>query len=212
MNNLKKSIERFYNSTDILETRMKELSSTILYGGYINIRNQYHIFVRTVEFYYHEEEGIAKDPIMYHRNNNAIEGEVPYYPMLSINSHGTGIDITFENPDEQIRASALIRAYEVWDVSRKRFLVWNAQDQQFKEYSGIGKKYNTQCLYLKSFLTGFPTEGNPDILWVGQERTIGEITPMKRQGVYVSSDRQKYKPIKNRRDEREWAFRREAEI
>jgi hypothetical protein len=59
-----KQIEKFYESSEKLEIRMKELAKYFLYGGYINVRNQYHIYIKTVEFYYHEEEGDILDPFM----------------------------------------------------------------------------------------------------------------------------------------------------
>ena len=67
------------------------------------------IFPYTVEFYYHEEEGIVKDPIVYHKNTP------DYFKSGTINAHQSGIDITFENEDQdaKYRASALIRAFRV---------------------------------------------------------------------------------------------------
>ena len=61
---------------------------------------------------------------MYHANDrkradnqdyfsNRGFNSIPYYPFGSLNPHTSGIDITFENPKEQYRASFLIREYEV---------------------------------------------------------------------------------------------------
>lgn len=118
MENLQKQIDAFYASNDGIKQRMRKLAETFLFGGYINVRDQYHIYLRTVEFYYHEEDG-DKDPIMYHRNNYLVDGEIPYFKPMSFNSHDTGVDITFENEKKHIRASVLIRAYEVWDCKNK---------------------------------------------------------------------------------------------
>ncbi len=83
------------------------------------------IFPTAIELYYHEEkEGGFKDPIMYHTNDRKkTDGtsyfatreidKVPYFPIGSMNPHTSGIDITFENPDEQYRASFLIREYGI---------------------------------------------------------------------------------------------------
>jgi len=42
---LEKQIEFFYKSDKKLEDRMKELAKVFLYGGYLNVRNQYHIYI-----------------------------------------------------------------------------------------------------------------------------------------------------------------------
>ena len=65
------------------------------------------VFPYTVEFYYHEEDGDVKDPIVYHKNTP------DYFVLGTINTHQSGIDITFENKDAKYRASALIRAFRV---------------------------------------------------------------------------------------------------
>lgn len=216
---LKEQIKKFYESNAVLETRMKDLAIYFLYGGYINVRNQYHIYIKTVEFYYHEEEGYIKDPIMYHRNNYFVEGDIPYFTLLSFNSHDTGVDITFENEKKKIRASALIRAYEVFDCKIGKRLVWNPIVEQFQEYAeGKTKhRFNTQCLYLKRILNGFASEGTPDITWVDDLSNLKDIsdkdiTPIRRQGVYKSLDDKRYKANRGEKDEKEWGFRREKEL
>ena len=217
---LKEQIKKFFASGEMLETRMKALAKYFLYGGYINVRNQYHIYIKTVEFYYHEENGEIKDPIMYHRNNYLVEGDIPYFTLLSFNSHDTGVDITFENREKKIRASVLIRAYEILklDNNTGKQLVWNAQVQQFQENKDGDKiRYNTQCLYLKRILNGFASEGTSDITWVDDLSNLTGITDkdikqMTRQGVYESENDERYKAIKGKKDNREWGFRREKEI
>ena len=227
---LKKQIAEFYKSETsdkdikerekILQVRMYELSKSFLYGGYINVRNQYHIYIKTIEYYYHEEEGDIKDPIMYHRNKYFVEGDIPYFTPLSFNSHDTGVDITFENEEKKIRASVLIRAYEVLDCKNGKRLVWNPTAEQFQEYKdGYKTKYNTQCLYLKRILNGFVSEGTPDITWVDNSFNPNDIkekdiTISTRQGVYKSYDDVRYKVDKNNRkkDDKEWSFRREKDI
>lgn len=197
---------------------MKELAKFFLYGGYINVRDQYHIYIKTIEFYYHEEEGVIKDPIMYHRNNYFIEGNIPYFAPLSFNSHDTGVDITFENEEKKIRASVLIRAYEVLDCNNGIRLVWNPTTEQFQKYKDGDKiKYNTQCLYLKRIFNGFASEGIPNIIWVDDLSNLknindNDITPIRRQGVYKSLDNKRYKANSGGKDEKEWGFRREKEI
>lgn len=201
-NALIKQIALFYQSGEKLEERMKELAEVFLYGGYINVRDRYHIYIRTVEFYYHEEEGSIKDKKMYHRNNYRIEGEIPYYRTLAFNSHDSGVDITFENEQKRVRAAVLIRAYEILDVNSTNRLIWNKAKQQFQVSNGQEKpNYNTQSLYLKNFLNGFSSKGQPDIYWVDvpfkEEVKQTDIIAVKRKGL---------------KDGREWGFRREREI
>ena len=201
-NALIKQIALFYQSGEKLEERMKELAEVFLYGGYIKVRDRYHIYIRTVEFYYHEEEGSIKDKKMYHRNNYRIEGEIPYYRTLAFNSHDSGVDITFENEQKRVRAAVLIRAYEILDVNSTNRLIWNKAKQQFQVSNGQEKpNYNTQSLYLKNFLNGFSSKGQPDIYWVDvpfkEEVKQTDIIAVKRKGL---------------KDGREWGFRREREI
>lgn len=74
-----------------------------------------------IELYYHEEgAGRFKDPIMYHtqdRKSQYLDSRgislLPYFPFGNMNPHTSGIDITFENPSAQYRASFLIREYEL---------------------------------------------------------------------------------------------------
>ena len=99
-------------------------------------------FIRptAIELYYHEEgEGRFKDPIMYHTNDRkswtkanyfkerGIVG-LPYYPIGSLNPHTSGIDITFENPKRQYRASFLIREYEVEYETGKKLPIKNSTE------------------------------------------------------------------------------------
>ncbi len=68
-----------------------------------------------MEFYCHEEakHGI-KDYIVYHRNTK--DSPKPTFGLGTLNHHVSGVDITFEKgdePDTAIRASMLIREFEV---------------------------------------------------------------------------------------------------
>ena len=114
------------------------LAEAFLYGGYISVsdheKERYRIFIRTVEFYCHhegDEKDLPKDPIVYHRNGHYVEGEVPYFPLMSFHAHASGYDITFENPELKLRSSALIRAYEVYDVLQKTFLHYDRKKKLF---------------------------------------------------------------------------------
>ena len=93
-----------------------------------------------IELYYHEEgPGRFKDPIMYHTyDRKKADHEdyfdkrgisvLPFFPIGSINPHTSGLDITFENPKEQYRASCLIREYIVEYESGKKLSVKNSTD------------------------------------------------------------------------------------
>ena len=107
------------------------------------------IYPTVIELYYHEEkEDGFKDPIMYHtkdrkyydyylnkqghltqhgkNSRNYFEkrgiSDLPYFPLGSLNPHASGIDITFENPDKQYRASFLIREYDFYSVEKEEVL------------------------------------------------------------------------------------------
>lgn len=120
---LKQALEDFKKKQKDLkpndeDARIKKLSELfepiakhLLCGGCFEVKSGdkliRRIFPYTVEFYYHEEEGIVKDPIVYHKN------KPDYFKPGTINAHQSGIDITFENEDAKYRASALIRAFRV---------------------------------------------------------------------------------------------------
>lgn len=153
-----------------LEDKFNELARVFLYGGYIKVRDDYRIYIRTVEFYFHsEKDGVGiKDPIVYHRNNRNIDGKIPYFPKMFLHAHPSGFDITFEKDDEY-RASALIRAYEVWDIHKKCHLIYDKSIQKFRIRKENESKLNTQSTYLYTLLNGFSIrEDHKDneIMWV----------------------------------------------
>lgn len=200
-----------------LTAEFKELALVFLYGGYINVRNGYHIYIRTVEFYFHSEIDSAssiKDPIVYHRNNRYINGVAPYFPLMSLHAHASGFDITFENEKEQYRASALIRAYEVWDVEQKQYLRYDKNTQKFRLHENGEPVWNDQSTYLYDFLNGFGTDG---IKWESSKhsQTI-DLKTAKRKGVYKSFDKENYMPKDENGnkviDDRQWSFTRQENI
>ena len=124
MNNLINGLKRFDKeineviSDSELNAVFGKLAPAFLYGGYIQVRNDYKVYIRTVEFYFHsEKESGVHDPIVYHRNKRDFDGnvlmEIPYFPFMTLHAHVSGFDITFESSKKEYRASALIRAYEV---------------------------------------------------------------------------------------------------
>ena len=108
-------------------------------AGYFKVQSR-KIYPTAIELYYHEEgTGRFKDPIMYHTNDRKLAEhvdyfvkrgitELPYFPLGSLNAHTSGIDVTFENSQEQYRASFLIREYEVDYGDGIKHLVRNSTD------------------------------------------------------------------------------------
>lgn len=127
MDKLIERLEGFQNSRrncEDLETSFEELAKYLLYGGYFHCSEWYDLYITSVEFYYHEENGNIKDPIMYHRNkkkwiknskkNQPETFSKPFFKTGTLNPHMSGVDITFEDYRElKYRASVLIRAFIV---------------------------------------------------------------------------------------------------
>lgn len=167
------------DGTNKLLEELKKLANSFLCGGYISVKDGngkevYRIFLHTIEYYLHPEEGCVipnenkiQDDIMYHRNGKGIEGDYPYLPIMSLHAHDSGYDIAFENEKEKYRASALIREYVVVDMKNKCFLVWDKktkeeEGQKFIPYKedreNNSSPVNNQSTYLKKLLTGFSLE------------------------------------------------------
>ena len=196
-----------------LQEKFRELAKTFLYGGYIQVNEDYKVYIRTVEFYFHsEKESGIHDPIVYHRNGRWLEN-VPYFPLMSLHAHESGFDITFEK-DGEYRASALIRSYEVKknmkDNKGSLYLEWDPQKEMFVEHSEY--KYNKQSTYLYYLLNGFSLRDVNNIKWIDSPTVMTkEITEKTRQNVFQSESEWKY--IKtNKKCERKWSFTREEII
>ena len=165
-----------------LQSRFQEVARTMFYGGYIDVWGTYRIYLRGVEFYFHEEKGDVLDPIVYHRNGGSSFSDikdVPVFPTMSLHAHASGFDITFEK--ENIRASALIRKYAVYDVKAKKFL-------------DRGKGWeDSRSTYLYDFLNGFSLSKKNDIVWVdkeiGREKKISEPLARVRTKAKTGDDR-----------------------
>lgn len=205
---LKEKLSQFIGSESEsdLSGKFNDLADNFLYGGYIQVRNEYRIYIQTVEFYFHsEKEDGIKDPIVYHRNGYGLD-EVPYFPLMTLHAHISGFDITFENPTLQYRASALIRAYEIKSKDGK-YLYWNVSKKAFEKSDTY--KYNTQSTYLYSFLNGFVLTDKVEtseqqITWIDSpwEKHI-DFQPEKRRIPPKAIKKWGYK-----NNEREWSFSR----
>ena len=210
MKTLKEQLEDFEKQIkettkeEDLQSLFENLAPAFLYGGYIQVREDYKVYIKTVEFYFHnEKENGVHDPIVYHRNGRGLD-KVPYFPIMTLHSHDSGFDITFESEAKKYRASALIRAYEV--KYNKEYLEWNKKDK-FVFHSTY--KFNTQSLYLRKLLNGFSLTKDKEIQWKDEPREQSElpIKKKKRQNVY------QYDKIGNKiKCDRLWSFTRVEKV
>ena len=156
---MKKILESFKGAKgdeSRLPSQFKLIADYFFYNGYLLVNNVTKIYLRDIEFYYHEENGPIKDPIVYHRNTK--KKPVDYFPKLGIiNTHQSGIDITFENEKEKYRASFLIRGYN---------MINNDSDVLIDEY-----ETRSTYLYEALFMQHSLTEGL-SIKWIESENTI----------------------------------------
>jgi len=216
LNRFEEEIKTVKNDAD-LTIIFKRLAPKFLYGGYIQVRDEYKVYIRTVEFYFHSEEthGIH-DPIVYHRNGRDLKA-APYFPLMTLHSHNSGFDITFEK-EGKYRASVLIRAYEIIDKDGF-YLKWEKIKKDEKDkymfVSHIDYQYNTQSTYLKAVLNGFPLGNDNGIKWIDSPRESKENLGKPRQNVFLSESEWEYKPIEKpikKKCERKWSFTREEQV
>ena len=194
-----------------LEKYFSELAPAFLYGGYINLNNEYRVYIKTVEFYFHSEtsDGV-KDPIVYHRNGNGLKN-MPYFPLMTLHAHNSGYDIAFESETGKYRASALIREYEI-KCKDGKYLKWNAEKGMFET---DGYCFNTQSTYLYILLNGFSLGDTNKIKWIDEEvcrpMVLGiKNKPRKNVFKYECLDGEFIKT--KQRCERMWSFTRLDEI
>ena len=216
---LKERIEKFYSEIEqnglnekSLFAAFKNLAPAFLYGGYIDVYNEFRVYIRTVEFYFHDEkernEGVI-DPIVYHRNGRLYDiPRVPNFPLLSLHAHASGFDITFERGD--FRASALIRKYAV---------MYRDEDS-FKELvrfrsTGKSKWEDDRSTYLYDIINGFSLDPEcdkriewHDIQYIETEEDLLEPNPRRNVFEYEKDkEMQDYKKKEpNKADDRKWSF------
>ncbi|MDE7090966.1 MAG: hypothetical protein K2O53_04505 [Bacteroidales bacterium] len=225
METLRSKLEAFHpKSEKELDGIFLDLAESFLYGGYISVtynnKERYRIYLRTVEFYCHPEKDSnwPNDFIVYHRNGRYVDGEVPYFPLMAFHAHASGVDITFEKEKYGLRSSALIRAYEIYDVAQKAFLTYKTKDEEIVACKTEKGRVNTQSTYLYDFLNGFihGSEGDfvawkdfKDDVWKNVQRKKIESKP--RQNVYECMANGKPKEPK-KKDERKWRFTRTEDL
>ncbi len=198
----------------------ERLAPYFLYGGYIRVLDRYRIYIQRVEFYFHCENDGIKDEIVYHRNNYHVDGKLPYFLPFTLHAHASGFDIAFENPEKEYRASALIRAYEIYDEDQKQYINYDKKFDEKKQdwihmfiYSSE-PRINTQSTYLYDILNGFGDAGT--ISWVhelSKKHICHEpLVQTTRKGVYDKTREQWNKPEYDEPRCREWSFYRKESI
>lgn len=95
-------------SEENLKRQFDEIAQRILFGGHFEVENGkevVRIFMKDVEFYYHEMGNEKfQDPIMYRKD------AVAPLPIGTLYLHVSGVDLTFEHKNE-FRASILLRSF-----------------------------------------------------------------------------------------------------
>ena len=210
MQKLKDALMAFHGleSEDKAVETFKRLAKPFLYGGYFLVGDEYEIYLKTVEFYYHEENGSIKDPIVYHRNGRFGDRVVPYFKPMTIHSHWSGFDVTFENAIKGYRASVLLREYYVYDRKLEKFVYWDTKGAS-EGSAGTYRvcdvpKSDNRSTYLQFYFNGFTLKGDDcRIEWVDFKNPVCyEPAEKCRKGF----------PDDCYGREREWAFTRTDKI
>ena len=200
---------------DSLRTSFEALAKKMTYGGFLQVGDDYEIYIRTVEFYYHEEDesdAAIHDPIVYHRNGRFPGRNLPPFPMMSLNAHWSGFDITFEDQGGKYRASALIREYAVFDHHADKNGSWvywyTGENYGEGRYEPVKEpKFDDRSTYLQFYLNGFSINGDINrIVWRDFTRpSFGQLAAKRRRNVF--KDKEKKIPC-----DRLWAFSREERL
>ena len=159
---LKEVLEAFQGANGKEETlaeQFRELAEYLFYGGYLEVNGKRRVYLRDLEFYYHEEEGTVKvkDLIMYHRDTQSGDKKA-YFPLGMLHAHQSGIDITFESEDGKYRAAVLVRGYNAVEAGEV-----------------LGKKYDAHSTHLYDALfTSFPLTEGIQLKWVHAPMEAGK--------------------------------------
>ena len=193
-----------------------QIAGKLLYGGHFVITDENgdvvrNVYLHNVEFYYHEEgDGLVKDYIVYHRNpeNPAkTPNPLPPFPIGSLHTHVSGVDITFEDnrhPDNPLyRASALVRAFRVEEVKKTAGVTFSTEVDEHSTY-----------LYNALFMGVNILEGNLSVHWTDndvQQCVFPQSKPRHNVGKFdekIHKKGYKYHVKKEifEQDERPWAF------
>ncbi|MGM9797892.1 MAG: hypothetical protein ACI3ZY_10060 [Parabacteroides sp.] len=119
---LYKAISRFNGASgniDNLPTQFEKIAKAAFYSGCFVVNKgeecEYRILIRSIEFYYHEDEGI-QDP------RKLLKGkENFFYEVGALCPHEFGVDILFDDVEHHsYHASFLIREFEVIEQGRTK--------------------------------------------------------------------------------------------
>lgn len=219
-----KSDEEKYNA---VADWFRDCAKDILCGGYFLINGKYIIDLGRIELYYHEEDekegdtiikkGEIKDPIMYHTNDHVPYsnhykkiGKYPYFKIGSLNLHQSGVDVTFEKPNEY-RASFLIRSYRVFEINNNENL--EKIEEKLKSVSEPTFNPHSTHIFEDMFPNGVFMGENKDVKieWKTYDKG-GDINQCKRinvaeykkdnQGEYIKENKKYVKtdPISNEKE------------
>jgi hypothetical protein len=195
--------------TDAVREDFVVLAKKMLFGGKFvvseNGQDLFSIEIRSVEFYYHEEKDVTDyericDWIVYHKNT--MNKTKKAYSIGCLNSHVSGIDITFEDntiPDDpRYRASALIRSYYVIKNGKKS----EAEEHPTKIYDEILMQAPLIGYSIRWEDNKNKTDFTNDKLYTGRRVNVFQYDPP-----YESKNKKK-----EILDDREWAFSKEEVI
>jgi hypothetical protein len=199
---------------DQLNEWFKKIAQIIL-SGHFEIKNNNNdkecVIVRptTVEMYFHEERKdnqYIKDYIVYHKNEENANtqrlnknNDIQYYPLGVLNTHPSGIDITFESEKHRFRASALIRAFKVEnDQTSKVTGVQYKNSKKVKENIDDRSTYVYDALFSQFNIFG---EGF-SVKWVDGDKLKAINDPKQRRNVYEYDGDTKTSTL----DTRQWSF------
>jgi hypothetical protein len=201
-------------SENDLNEWFKKIAQIIL-SGHFEIKNNNNdkecvkVHPTTVEMYFHEERKdtkYIKDHIVYHKNEKNANTErlnknndIEYYKPGVLNTHPSGIDITFESEDYRFRASALIRAFKVEnDQTSKVTGVQYKNSKKVKENIDDRSTYVYDALFSQFDIFG---EGF-SVKWVDGDKLKAINDPKQRRNVYeYDGDTKASTP-----DTRQWSF------
>lgn len=179
---LKEVLQNFHpdrnGTVQSMASLFQKLAPHFLYGGYFQVGDNCRLYIRSVEFYFFDENKDETSPLndegMYHRNRKGFPivmetGEVPYFPLMSLHAHMSGYDITFENESEKYRASALIRKFVVrfaGDNYTQDYIIRTKCGRQSFEVPSKDTPFDIRSTHVYSILNGFGTDGTSQIKWI----------------------------------------------
>ena len=202
---------------DSLIPPFKQIAAKLLYGGHFVVLDGNgnvirRVYLHTVEFYYHEERNVVKDYIVYHRNPDNPQKKpnpLPSFPIGSLHTHVSGVDITFEDnrhpENPEYRASVLIRAFRVEEVKTIPGLLFTQTVDERSTY-----------FYNALFMGVNVIDGGMRVYWHDNDVKECEVPlskPRLNVGKFVEKTHKKgYKCYEKKQefeqDERTWAFYR----